>query len=91
MHAKLAYQCYSCSASRHKSHIGSIFTIGEGSIVNSSTKKNCNAHSSTKSEPNSAAENMSKVELGKKFLEAQNCKIKLSAIFQNNESAIKLF
>ena len=73
-----------------RSHTGSILTIGEGYIASGSTKQKCNAHSSKESELNSTDDRMSKVTLTKKFLEAQNYKIKSKIIFQDNKSAIKL-
>ena len=64
--------------------------MGKGSIASGSTKQKRNAHSSTESELNGTDDRISKVIWTKKFLEAQNYKINLYVIFQDNESTIKL-
>lgn len=73
-----------------KSQSGSIFTLGKGAIINSSSKQKRNARSSAEAELNAVDEKISAVIWTKKFIEHQNFNIKLNVIFQDNASAIKL-
>ena len=87
------YWCIDASFSVHsdmKSHTGSIFTLGKGSISSSSTKQKVNSRSTTESELNGVEDKISKVIWTKKIIEAQFFKVKLNMIYQDNTFTIKL-
>ena len=73
-----------------KSHTGSTFNIGSGSICNESTKEKVNARSSTEAELIVIDDKIAKVLLTKKFIEEQRFQIKLILIYKDNQSTIKL-
>ena len=73
-----------------KSHTGSTFTLGKGSISSSSTKQKINSRSSTEGELIGIDDKISKVIWTKKFIEEQGFKTKLCIMHQYNASTIKL-
>ena len=73
-----------------KSHTGSIFTLGKGSIWNESTKQKVNARSSTEAELISIDDKISKIIWMKRFIEAQGFEIDLNILYQDNMSTIRL-
>ena len=73
-----------------KSHTGSTFTMGKGSIISASTKQKRNARSLTESDLNGTDERISKIVWAKRFLENLGYPVKLNVILQDNTSTIKL-
>ena len=73
-----------------KSHTGSTFTLGKGSIWNESTKQKVNARSSTEAKLISIDDKISKIIWMKRFIEAQGFDIDLNILYQDNMSTIKL-
>ena len=73
-----------------KSHTGSTFSIGSGSVCHESSKQKVNARSSTKAELIEIDDKSTKVIWTKKFIEEQGFQIKLNLIYQDNQSTIKL-
>ena len=73
-----------------KSHTGSIFTLGYGSIISASTKQKVNSRSSTEAELNGVDDRISKILWTKRFIEAQGHKVQLNVVYQDNTSTIKL-
>ena len=73
-----------------KSHTGSTFTLGKGAISSSSTKQKVNSRSTTEAELIGVDDKIAKVIWTKKFIEAQDFKVKLNIIYQDNTSTIKL-
>ena len=73
-----------------KSHTGSTFTLGKGTIISSSTKQKTNSRSSTEAELNGVDDHIGKVLWTKRFLEAQGFEVKLNIIYQDNQSTMKL-
>ena len=77
-------------AENMRSHNGSMFTMGKGSIINGSAKQRKMARSSTEAELNAVDERLSHVIWTKRFIENQNFNLKLNILFQDNTSNIKL-
>jgi hypothetical protein len=73
-----------------KSHTGATMTLGSGSIISVSTKQKINTRSSTEAELVSIDDVVSKVLWTKRFLEAQDCKIKHNVLLRDNQSSMKL-
>ena len=73
-----------------RSHTGSIFTLGKGSIISGSSVQKRNARSSTESEINGVDDKIAKIIWTKKFVDAQDWGFKCNVIMQDNTSTIKL-
>mmetsp|Transcript_26975 Transcript_26975/g.38254 ORF Transcript_26975/g.38254 Transcript_26975/m.38254 type:complete len:174 (+) Transcript_26975:3-524(+) len=73
-----------------KSQTGAIFTLGRGAIISDSNKQKTNARSSTEAELNGVDDKISKILWSKRFIEHQGFKVKLTVIYQDNTSTIKL-
>jgi hypothetical protein len=73
-----------------KSHTGATMTLGRGSIISVSTKQKINTRSSTEAELVSIDDVVSKVLWTKRFLEAQDCKIKHNVLLRDNQSSMKM-
>ena len=73
-----------------KSHTGGIFTLGKGAVISDSTKQKANSRSSTVAELKAIDDEIGKVELVRRFIEAQGFNIERNIIFQDNTSAMKL-
>ena len=74
-----------------KSHTGSTFTLGKGSIWNKSTKHKVNARSSTKAELISIDDKISKIIWMKQVIEAQGLNGKHSSGKRTRHFDIKYF
>ena len=73
-----------------RSHTGSIFTLGKGSIVSGSSIQNRNAPSSKESVMHGVDDKISKIVWTKNFVDHQGWDINCNVIFQDNASAAKL-
>ena len=73
-----------------RSHTGSIFTLGKGSINSGSSVQKRNARSSRESEINGVDDKIAKIIWTKKFVDAQDWGFKCNVIMQDNTSTIKL-
>ena len=73
-----------------RSHTGAVFTMGKGAITSDSTKQKTNTRSSTEAELHGIDDKISKVLWTKRFIEAQNFKVKLNIVYQDNTSTMKL-
>ena len=73
-----------------RSHTGSIFSLGYGVILSSSTKQKVNTRSSTEAELVGVDDKISKILGTKRFLEWLGFEVKLNVIYQDNTSSMKL-
>ena len=70
-----------------RSHTGSIFTLGKGSIISGSSIQKRNARSSRESEINGVDDKIAKIIWTKKFVDHQGWDIKCNVIMQDNTQA----
>jgi hypothetical protein len=73
-----------------KSHTGSTFTLGRGSIISISRKQGMNTRSSTEAELVAADEIVGPMLWTARFLEAQGYSLEENVLYQDNKSAIQL-
>ena len=73
-----------------KGHTGGMMSLGRGAIITASTKQKINTRSSTEAELVGVDDVMSKVLWTRYFIEAQGYNVKLSTIYQDNQSTILL-
>ena len=73
-----------------KSHTGSTFTLGKGSISSASTKQKVNSRSLTEAVLIAIDNKIAKVIWTKRFLNHQGYKLKASILYRDNTSTIKL-
>ena len=73
-----------------RSHTGSIFMLGKGSIISGSSVQKRNARSYMESEINGVDDKIAKIIWTKKFVDAQDWGFKCNVIMQDNTSTIKL-
>ena len=73
-----------------RSHSGSIFTLGKGSIISGSSIQKRNVSTYRKSEINGADDTFSKIMWTKKLVDHQGWDTKCNVIVQDNTSTVKL-
>ena len=73
-----------------KSHTGGLMTMGLGIIQGKATKQKLNTKRSTEADLVGASDYVPWTVWAKWFLEEQGYKLKMSILYQDNESAIKL-
>ncbi len=73
-----------------KSHSGITMTMGKGAVYSSSRKQKLVTRSSTEAELVAVNDAMAQVLWTKNFLQEQDYPVEVTAVLQDNESAIKL-
>ena len=81
---------FAAHANGMTSQSGSMFALGKGAIINSSSKQKRNARSSAEAELNAVNNKTLTVTWTKRFINHQKLNVKLNVIFQDNASSIKL-
>jgi hypothetical protein len=74
----------------HRSHSGSIITLGKGPIYQKSSSQKINTKSSTESEIVALSDNSSQVIWTRNFLLSQGYKVEPAIIYQDNTSTMSL-
>jgi hypothetical protein len=73
-----------------KSHTGATMTLGEGTMCSVSTKQKVMSRSSTEAELVGVDDVISKILWSKLFIEAQGYQVKVTVIYRDNTSSMKL-